>query len=289
MPWRHGGACLLRFEDPEARYGACLLRFWPLFVIFLDHRGIENNLHCIHCSQSTTLLQSHEPSSSQPHSATVIVGDKPNQPSDISFYPVQNTGSLCKNGDPKLRFMNINWYKQYSWLHWDVLSQKLFCFICCRAKQRNVFVSHRKLYDPAFIENGFCDWKNAVRAFERHDKCDCHREAVGGLESLSRTSVSAQLDRQLARDQQVASKALSVIISTLKYLARQGLAVRGHSETSGNFHQLLRARSCDVPELAAFMQRRNCFLSHEIQNEILEMMAHDVLRSIIRDVTHSKS
>lgn len=101
--------------------------------------------------------------------------------------------------------------------------------------------------------------------------------------------MSVQLVRQLAREQQVASKTLSVIISTLKFLARQGLAVRGHTETSGNFSQLLMARGCDVPELAAFMQRRNSFLSHDIQNEILETMAHDVLRSIIRDIMQSKS
>ena len=58
--------------------------------------------------------------------------------------------------------------------------------------------------------------------------------------------------------------------------------MRGHSETAGNCHQLLMVRSHDVPELAVFLKRRNSFLSHEIQNEILELMADDVLRSIIR-------
>jgi len=89
-------------------------------------------------------------------------------------------------------------------------------------------MSHRKLYEPAFIDSGFCDWKNAIRAFERHEKCDCHREAVASLQSISRVCVSARLDTQLARDQLVAFKALSVIIGSLQYLARRGLSVRGH-------------------------------------------------------------
>jgi len=129
-------------------------------------------------------------------------------------------------------------------------------------------MSHRKLYEPAFIDSGFCDWKNAIRAFERHEKCDCHREAVASFRSISRVGVSARLDTQLARDQQVAFKALSVIISSLQYLDRQGLSVRGHVDTSGNFQQLLKTRSCDVSDLATFLQRRNSYLSHAVQNKL---------------------
>jgi len=84
---------------------------------------------------SQSVIPSVDPSSSKPKAATVTVCDKPNQPSDVSLYPVQNTGSLCKNGRPKLRFMNIDWYSKYSWLHWDVWSQKLFGFICLNVKK----------------------------------------------------------------------------------------------------------------------------------------------------------
>ena len=82
------------------------------------------------------------------------VCDKPNQPSDESLYPVQDTGLLRQDGAPKLRFVNLNWYKQCAWLHWDTQSQKMFCFHCLRERQRAMFILHRKLYQPEFIDSG---------------------------------------------------------------------------------------------------------------------------------------
>ena len=66
-------------------------------------------------------------------------------------------------------------------------------------------------------------------------------------------------------------------ISTLRYLARQGLATRGHIESEGNFLQLLQLRSEDSPELSSWLERRENWLSHDIQNE---MMSHFVLKII---------
>jgi len=110
----------------------------------------------------------------------------------------------------------------------------MFCFHCLRARQRAMFMSHCKLYEPAFIDSGFCDWQNAIRAFETHEKCDCHREAVASLQSISRVCVSARLDTQLARDQQVAFKALSVVIGSVPGSARSVRPrSRGHSWKRG--------------------------------------------------------
>lgn len=183
---------------------------------------------------------------------SVVVGNEPNQPTDPAVYPAQNTSQLTKEGKPKVRYMNTNWYEQNQWLHWDDMSEKLYCFFCLHAKQRNLLLSDRYLYEPTFIESGFSDWKNAARAFERHAKCDCHREAVDNWESISRISVSAQLNTQLLRDQRVASKALSTILTSVQYLARQGLSLRGHTEQSGNPYQVLLTRSRDISELETF-------------------------------------
>jgi Domain of unknown function (DUF4371) len=219
----------------------------------------------------------------------LLSSDKPNQPLDADVYPSQNTGTLSKAGKPKFRCMNVSWYEQYSWLHWDSISNKLFCFFCVHAKQHNMLLSHRNLFEPAFIETGFCDWKNAMRAFERHDKCDCHREAVDNWHSISkvRTSVSVQLNQQLLTEQRAAAVGLSTVITSIKFLARQGLALRGHSEMSGNLHQLLLIRSHDVPELKTFQQKRDSYLSHDIQNEIIELMAHQMLRTLIKSILPS--
>ena len=57
----------------------------------------------------------------------------------------------------------------------------------------------------------------------------------------------------------------------------------------GYLHQLIMVRNHDVPELAVFLKRRNSFLAHEIQNNILKLMFNDFLRSMIRDLSHSNS
>lgn len=81
-------------------------------------------------------------------------------------------------------------------------------------------------------------------------------KAVGGWESISAVSVGALPKSQLLREQHAAAEALSTIVTTLQFLTMQGLALRGHSEKSGNVCQLLLIGSRDMPELEAFCHRR---------------------------------
>ncbi|KAJ8867153.1 hypothetical protein PR048_033017 [Dryococelus australis] len=50
--------------------------------------------------------------------------------------------------------------------------------------------------------------------------------------------------------QKITSECLLVILSLLKYLAMQGLAVRGHLNNKGNFMELLQLRSLDDPHMS---------------------------------------
>lgn len=56
---------------------------------------------------------------------------------------------------------------------------------------------------------------------------------------------------------------------------------------SGNFNQLLSLRSDDNDCLREFLRRPKSFTSHEIQNEVLELLAHEVLRAIVNDIQKS--
>jgi len=58
--------------------------------------------------------------------------------------------------------------------------------------------------------------------------------------------------------------------------------MRGHDETSGNFRQLLALRSHDVKALNDFLKRPKSFTFHDIQNEIVELLAHECLRLIVQ-------
>ena len=82
-----------------------------------------------------------------------------------------------------------------------------------------------------------------------------------------------------------ARTALLAILSSLQYLSCQGLAIRGSTDEDSNWIQLLHLRAQDIPELRSWLARKeNKWLSHDILNEMTEMMAHDVLRTLIEEI-----
>jgi len=61
--------------------------------------------------------------------------------------------------------------------------------------------------------------------------------------------------------------------------------VRGNDESEGNLMQLLELRSEDVSVLQAWRSRTNNFLSPESQDEVLQMMSHNILHRITDHVS----
>ena len=79
------------------------------------------------------------------------------------------------------------------------------------------------------------------------------------------------------------------IIECLQFLGRQGLALRGEDNNeNSNFIQLLKLRSKDFPELSNWMLKKtDKYLSHDIQNEIIMIMAHQIIRDICEKILKS--
>ncbi|KAJ8880725.1 hypothetical protein PR048_017195 [Dryococelus australis] len=72
------------------------------------------------------------------------------------------------------------------------------------------------------------------------------------------------------------------------YLARQGLAFRSHDDISGNFDQLLNLRTNGIPELQHFLKNKKNFASRETQNEVINDMAHSILRGLLSEIRNRK-
>lgn len=87
--------------------------------------------------------------------------------------------------------------------------------------------------------------------------------------------------REALKRQQKAATYLLTSISSLKYLARQGMPIRGHDDNEGNYHQLLQLHSADVEGLRCWLSHRGNWLSHDIQDELLKIMSLDVLCKIV--------
>ena len=70
-------------------------------------------------------------------------------------------------------------------------------------------------------------------------------------------------------------------LSCIPFLGRQGLPLRGHGTEDFNYIQLLRLRGADDQRVISWLQKKNDnYTSGEVQNELLKIMAHEVLRKV---------
>ena len=170
------------------------------------------------------------------------VGDSPHQPRNVN-YP-----KVCFGKTKSVyRAFNPAWFDKWPWLHWDVSSERAFCHICVLAcKQKKLRVS---CADPAFISRGYQNWKDATGAFRIHANSACHKESVEKLITLPATTrnVVDCLSAAAAEERKNNQACFLKILSSLQFLARQGLALRddGKMEVDGNFSQLLALRGKD--------------------------------------------
>ena len=140
-----------------------------------------------------------------------------------------------------------------------------------------------KKYEEAFISHGFSNWKKACERLHRHQVRECHREALVKMKQLDAPSVSECLSSQARKEQAENREMLLKQLSTLRFLLRQGLAIRGHSEGDGNLVQLLHLRGEDDPRFEKWFKRHQ-YMSHDIVNEMINLMGHAVLRALLKDI-----
>ena len=102
--------------------------------------------------------------------------------------------------------------------------------------------------------------------------------------------VAESLSVQHQREKLERRQCLLKIMSSIQFLARQGLPLRGHGDdSSSNFTQLLKLRAEDDQRLVTWMKRKtDKYTSADIQNEIMKVMALHILRNVAFSVRSSK-
>ena len=158
----------------------------------------------------------------------------------------------------------------------------MFCNYCLQCYHRGLF-SLTKKYDNGFVLDGFQNWKKGHEQLERHQKSECHREAVLKLQSMQGPSVITQLDSATKRIQATRRSMLLKQLSSLQFLLRQGQSIRGHTEVEGNLIQLLKLQSDDCPKLRKWLHSNN-YLSHQIVNELIKLMGNTLLRQLLTNI-----
>ena len=208
------------------------------------------------------------------------VGDTPNQPK--KKFPMREFG---KTKITRTAFQK-GWFDEYPWIHYDEPRDLAFCFTCIRAYNQKCIANQN--IEPRWISEGYSNWKVATRpgrGFKGHETSDCHKEAIERTETLPKCTadVGESLSADHAAEKSIARQALLKILSNVRFLARQALPLRGDNagEPNSNFNQLYHLRAEENPYLYQWLDRKgDRYTHHEIQNEMMKLMAHQVLREI---------
>ena len=148
--------------------------------------------------------------------------------------------------------------RSYPWLHYQAGNDTVLHFYCLVADKCGLQITNNK--DEAFTRSGFSNWKKALERFEKHQSTLEHREAIELVKTIPNATkdVGGMLSGVHAQQKAENREILQMMLSSIRYLGRQGLALRGQckvddlgrsGELDSNFLQLLRIRGEDKPRL----------------------------------------
>jgi hypothetical protein len=197
------------------------------------------------------------------------------QPGETFSFPKDITNRSCQ----------AKWFKDNLWLHYDATKDSLICWPCLQAV-RNKTITLPK--EKAFLTSGMRNWKKATEKIICHARSEIHQKAITALKVMGKRDIATLLNTQMVQSQKVAYKALVCIFKAVRFLASQNIALQGREHDLGNFNGLVMEFAIqDSDEVCQWLKRRDNYLSDTIQNEIIEMFAHNVLRQIVNEVNDS--
>jgi hypothetical protein len=96
------------------------------------------------------------------------------------------------------------------------------CALTCQTK-KSITTLHSQ---DAFIDIGFQNWKKAIKRFSIHEKNENHRSSIVFFQLRKNVRpVISLLTEQSVNEQEEAHKVFKVVVNSIQYLARSGLAI----------------------------------------------------------------
>lgn len=145
--------------------------------------------------------------------------------------------------------------------------------------------------EKTFIE-GFSYWNDGHRRIQKHGESNHHLESVAASgRTHSSANIDTLLDNTVAQSKLDNHDMLVYVIDSIKYLTRQGQALRGShqsgenfSEPNSNLWQSLCLQSKRADRVDSLMNKRINFCSPEVQNELLSIMGQSIQRKLAKDI-----
>lgn len=155
----------------------------------------------------------------------------------------------------------------------------VFCFFCHTQEVRGTIKDQRNK-EQTYISKGFSTWKKAPKCFLSHQESACHKTAsTYHLITPQCSDVGELIDDQITRRRSIERKYLLDVLRCLRYLARQGISLQG-LDNNDNLTQLLLLMGTKDESITNRLHEHKGYkyTHHDVQNELLNNMATEVLR-----------
>ncbi|XP_065652842.1 zinc finger MYM-type protein 1-like [Hydra vulgaris] len=199
------------------------------------------------------------------------------------YYSVQYFQKVMNNGEKCDR----------KWLMFPESTGCVFCYVC------KLFSTD---FDNVFVKSGFYNWKKAKQTIFGHENSKEHIQCmIKWIEFIKQnTHVDEYMVTQIKREFNYWSAILNRIVAVIRFLARRGLAFRGHNEVigssnNGNYLGMLELLTQFDPVLKQHIDffankgKGNVnYLSKTICEELIYIMSQKVLTHIITEIKRAK-
>ena len=138
--------------------------------------------------------------------------------------------------------------------------------------------------DESFIFCRYRNWRHETENFRVHEESHCHKEYINQLSPPETVCyVDESFDETLISKKARNTQIFLTILRNIQFLSRQGLAFQGNNNEY-NFEQLMKLSAKVDPRITSWMEKkRQKYLHHDTQNEIIRLMAFIILRAIAKE------
>ncbi|XP_054717407.1 uncharacterized protein LOC129226804 [Uloborus diversus] len=229
------------------------------------------------------------------------INDNPRKELILSPWKPDLSFKFPSSGPRNLRFV-LKWLGERDWLVYSPSEDGAFCKFCFLF---STTVGKQRSCPGKLVRQPFRNWKDAKEVFQEHEKAkyhsDCLQRAGEFLATYTEKVPSIEKALDVGKLAQIKKnrEQLKPIISTALFLARRGLAFRGHrdsgaclenekSKEEGNFKALLRFRvEYGDTLLKNHLETAGAnatYTSWQIQNEIIASFNNIIIRKIVEQV-----
>lgn len=190
-------------------------------------------------------------------------------------------------------------YIDRHWLIYSTLNDRVYCF-CCK-----LFPSHEeKTRISSLATVGINDWKHLSERLKSHEISHAHITSLRDWSELKlrlgeQETIDKAHQRVIEKEKNHWREVLRRIIASIHYLAKHNDALRGstdviHQPNNGKFLGLMEMLAKFDPIISEHFRKIKDeethvhYLGHEIQNELIEMMASEIKNRIIQKIKTAK-